>query len=518
MKKLAVSVAGLLALTAPLAAPATASAGPPAPRVEQWRSYWVDAFNPGIYDQAQVSTLVADAKKVGANVLIVQTGRRFDCFCNNALYPRTDAAIAPAPYDPLAEIIRQGHAAGLQVHAWINATTLWNSATPPTSPKHAFNQHGPTAVGADRWLNKRVDGAELIGANAYVDPGNPAVVDYIADAVASVQRNYDIDGINLDYIRYPDYNTGEFSNDWGYTDVALRRFAAETGRSDRPAPDDATWSQWRRDQVSNLVRRVYLRMYAQDPRDRLSINGITYAYGPSYYGGFTKTRPYLNVLQDYAAWMREGYLDTVTAMNYKRNWKPDQAQMFSTWNDGLRAIGGETGRYVVSGPALYLNSVEDSVAQAAEVTRGGMGWSGYAYANPSQEATASSERAVKDAQRDALAAALTGAVFTAPAAVPRQPWKATTGVLAGVVTVGGRPGDQVGVTVRRLGLGLWRAPGAAAAGDSRRLVSDGSGWYGAASLTPGLYKVQVDEPGVKTRTFVTWVGAGHLTRLDLPVR
>ncbi|MDN5855434.1 MAG: hypothetical protein L0K86_21830, partial [Actinomycetia bacterium] len=104
--------------------------------------YWVDAFNEGVYDADEVSDLVAAAEDVGANALIVQIGRRFDCFCNRALYPRTDAAIDPAPYDPLAEVIEQAHAAGIEVHAWVNATTMWNAAKPPTSPRHAFNRHG----------------------------------------------------------------------------------------------------------------------------------------------------------------------------------------------------------------------------------------------------------------------------------------------------------------------------------------------------------------------------------------
>src|SRR5690606_18012519 len=52
--------------------------GAPAPEpVEEWRGYWVDAFNPGIYTPAQVSALVEDALEVGANALIVQVGRRY---------------------------------------------------------------------------------------------------------------------------------------------------------------------------------------------------------------------------------------------------------------------------------------------------------------------------------------------------------------------------------------------------------------------------------------------------------
>ncbi|MFA9429494.1 glycoside hydrolase family 10 protein [Egicoccus sp. AB-alg2] len=486
---------------------------------EQLRGFWVDAFNPGIYDAQQVATLVDDARAANANALFVQVGRRFDCFCNEALYPRTDAAIAPAPYDPLAEVIEQAHAAGIEVHAWINATTLWNLATPPRSADHAFNTNGPSAEGAHRWLNRRVDGTELVGNNAYIDPGNPAAVDYVVAGVRSIIDNYDVDGVNFDYIRYPDFNAGEFQNDWGYTEVALARFQDATGRTDVPAVDDPEWSDWRRAQVTNLVRKLYLGAHASDPDVAVSVNATTYAFGPPTYGGWEGTRPYTNVLQDWRAWMEEGIVDLNVAMNYKRNWLDDQARMFDEWTDALADF--QYDRHAVNGPALYLNDVEDSIAQVRRTfvpSPAGntvAGWSGYSYANASQTATASSATATKVAERDALIAALTTddpegdiPVFAEPAAVPDMPWKSapTTGHLAGEVTLSGDAADQVEVTVRRLGPG----------GEPRTALTDGSGWFGAVDLPPGRYQVRVDGPGIEgPRNQVVTVTAGSLTEVRL---
>src|SRR5699024_9479551 len=150
-------------------------------------------------------------------------------------------------------------------------------------------------------------GEDRQGNNTYIDPAHPDAVDYLVDGVTSIVENYDVDGINLDYIRYPDYNGGERQNDWGYSETSLARFAAETGRTDRPAPDDEEFSQWRRDQVSTMVRKIYLSMYETDPLTRLSINGITYAFGPaSYDDGWEGTRPYAEVLQDWRGWFDEG--------------------------------------------------------------------------------------------------------------------------------------------------------------------------------------------------------------------
>lgn len=506
MKRLVLSLlAVVLALTGFAAPRASAE---PAP---QWRSYWVDAFNPGIYDAAQVAKLVADAKEVNANALLVQTVRRFDCFCNDALYPRTGAAIAPEPFDPLAEIVAQGHAAGLEVHAWVNVTTLWNAAAAPADPTHVYNTNGLTATGDDRWLNKRSDGAERIGNNTFVDPANPAVVEYIVEGIRSIQENYDIDGINLDYIRYPDYNItngGTFVNDWGYSEVSLRRFHEATGRTDVPAPTDEQFSEWRRDQVSALVRKIYVDMVATDASDRLSVNGVSYAYGPSYYGSWEQTRPYSEVMQDWYGWSTEGIVDTVTVMNYKREWMPDQAIMFSTWNDFIAKTQSDAGRTMVSGPALYLNDISNSVQQAREVTELGLGWSGYSYANVSLAATASADPAVKDAERDALAAALTADLFAEPTDVPEMTWKTrpTQGIIAGTLTLDGKAWDQATLTITRNGK----------VKDTRTVTTDGTGWFAALKLEPGRYRVQLaDKDGVDVRTAVVVVRAGAITPVVL---
>ncbi len=491
---IAAAVLAMACAAAPIAvmnSPATANELPQ----EQWRSLWVDAFNEGIYTPAEVTKLVANAEALNANALVVQVARRYDCFCNRAIYPRTDAAIAPAPYDPLDEVIAQAHAAGIEVHAWVNFGTMWNSATRHTSPDHVFNAHGPDAQGPDRWLNKRVDGVEVVGVNSFIDPANPAAVDYVVSAIQSIVREYDVDGINLDYIRYPDTSLG-YSN-WGYSEASLARFAAATGRTDVPAPTDAQFSDWRRDQITNLVRRIYLGIYEIDPELRLSNDAITYGHGPQVVGGWEKTRTFAEVLQDWKGWLDEGIMDTVIAMNYKRDWNPDQQLMYDEWSEVIADWQGE--RQAVNGPALYLNDVEHSVAQARQAGtpsaagNTAAGWSGYSYANASQTAAAQGATlAIKDAERANLIRALTVAdphgsapVFAEDVAVPDMPWKQAEGNIDGrLVLRDGTPLDQVSVTATNL---LNRS-------QPITHLSDGSGWFGFVGLDPGVWLVQLELP------------------------
>src|SRR5579859_1039613 len=139
------------ALTPSPAASASApAASAPAARTSststgQLRAYFVDAFGTGMYDPSQIDAVVASAKAANMNAIVAQVVRRGDCFCNNASVPRTDAPIAPAPFDPLQTLIEKAHAQGLQVHAWMIVTGLWQGPALPKDPAHAFNLHGLSA-------------------------------------------------------------------------------------------------------------------------------------------------------------------------------------------------------------------------------------------------------------------------------------------------------------------------------------------------------------------------------------
>ena len=465
---------------------------------EQWRGYWVDSFNEGIATPDEVRQMVADAQAVGANALVVQVARWYDCFCDDSSLPRTDADLDPG-YDPLEEVVAQAHAAGIEVHAWVNATTMWSRSTPPAAPDHVYNTHAFSATGSDRWLNKRNDGVERLGTMSYVDPANPAAVDYLVDGVVSIAQNYDIDGVNLDYIRYPDDSANSNANDWGYSETSLARFAAETGRTDVPAPSDPQFSDWRRQQVTNVVRKVYVGLYQNDPTDRLSVNAVTYGDGPITVGAFESTQPYLGVLQNWKGWLQDGIVDTVMTMNYKSHSSATSLRRFDEWNAALLEYAA--GRHVVAGPGLYLNDIGESVAQTQRIADLGLGWNGYSYANVSDTAADSSDVAVDRAERAALTSALRSGVFANDVTVPRMTWKTapSTGVASGTVDL--RGGGPVDVVVRP----------ADGSGEQTVVRTDASGWFAATGLEPDRYEVQA--PGTDPST--VRVEAGEVAQAEL---
>lgn len=453
---------------------------------EEMRALWVDAYHDGIRSRQQIDELVETAQAGNMNALVVQVLKRGDTYYPSDLNPW--AANADPTFDALAYLIARAHAAGLEVHAWATSLAIWNGDTPPAAPDHVFNTHGPTATGRDYWLMTNEVGAAQVDGVWYLDPGHPDVVDYLAAVYAELATRYDLDGIHLDRIRYP-------GNTRGYNPTALARFQAQTGRSDTPAPLDGQWRQWRRDQLTALVRRIYLTVAGINPRIRVSaaLSSVGYAPTPAY--GWETREPFLNHLQDWRAWMEEGILDLALPMIYRNESKyPGQFDDWQFW-----AKDHQYDRGLVVGTGLYLNPLADSMGQWLSARRPsaaghrGLGISGYSYATPSSLA---------DPRRVFVNAAVTD-VYTRPAPSPALPWKE-------------RP--TVGHLTGRLALTLPCAPTV----DGRRLTltgpedrslsTDGSGWFGAVDLPPGAYLLTAEHlaTGLSPSQTLT-ITAGGLT-------
>jgi uncharacterized lipoprotein YddW (UPF0748 family) len=450
----------------------------------QFRAYWVDAFGDGMYTPGQIDDVIAATKAINANAIIAQVVRRGDCFCNRAAAVRTEQpGVDFAPFDPLQTLIEKAHANGIQVHAWIIVTAIWRGTTPPADPQHVFNIHGTAATGAANWLTKRSDGLQQLNTDWMLDPGHPDAAQWIVDVATSIVRSYDVDGINLDRIRYPDNNLAGAPS-WGYNPTAVARFQRETGRADLPGNSDPQWTQWRRDQITAIVRKIYVESFAIRPSVRVSADTISYGYGPQHGGGFSGTRTYAEVLQDWDGWMREGILDTNIVMNYKRQLTVNQDVMYKEWSD--YAKDNPYNRQAVIGTGLYLNDIASSLIQTriavAPSSAGniGAGWAGYSYRTPDAQADAGTRTSA--ASRAQLTQALTlpstydatvPAIFATAAMVPSMTWKTqpTTGHIRGTATPGARVDLQIdGVTVRSI-------------------AADGRGWFAFVDVVPGTYGV-----------------------------
>jgi uncharacterized lipoprotein YddW (UPF0748 family) len=461
-----------VASTAPASATTPVAATLPALDAPELRAVWVDAFHDGFKTPEQVDELVAWARRANFNALFVQVRRRGDAYYAKTFEPRTeDPHLAPG-FDALEYLIDTAHQGPqrLQVHAWLATLAIWNKRdTPPADPGHVFNRHGLE----DTWLMLRDDGVAWApdgsGGTYYLDPGHPEAARYTADVYLNVVRNYDVDGVHLDHVRYFE---GDGDRRWGYNPASVSRFNQRYSREPGSVPDpsDPYWMSWRRDQVTALVRRIYLETKAQKPHVTVSGAVVAWGDGPDAAGGWDRSAPSSLVFQDWRYWLHEGIVDYVMPMDYYREATP-QAGWFDSWVTWQQANRGKRG--VVIGLGAFLNKPEETTAQLQRARAvGPLGVAMYSYAVPARGAQEDG-----NASREDMVSRLLSP-FSRPAPIPDMPWhtQAITGNI--LVDVPGREA----VTV------LLSGP------TTYNWLTDGTGLAGGLDVFPGTYIVVVSAP------------------------
>ena len=391
---------------APGAATPAADAVPQAP--EQRRALWVlaEGSQRVLDDAGRVAALLDDAEALGASDLFVQVYR-----AGRAWYA-SDLA-DPAPYraslaaggrDALAELLERA-AGRVRVHAWVNVLSLASNAEAPI-----VTELGRASVLADRQGRSLLDypGYDVpppdrsyyrMGTpGVYLDPAAPGVAERLAATFAELLVRYPrLDGLHLDYIRYPDvlpFVPGSrfgVGLDFGYGEPTRLRFRDETGLEapfgDRIGPADA-WDDWRRDRLTALVHDVAVA--ARAARPGVSLSAAVWAYAD---------RAYLALGQDWRRWLEDGLLDFAVPMAYTRDDRllRYQAQAFAGLPHGDRI-------WIGLGSWLFENTPERAVAQIELVrAAGAQAVSLFSYdsiaASPAlQEALAAAVRGAGDAR------------------------------------------------------------------------------------------------------------------------
>lgn len=550
------------------------------PRTE-YRGFWVDTFNTTLNNHADVVATVNNAKAAKANVIFAQVRRRGDSWYLNSLEPGPDFVDIAPGFDPLADLIATAHADGIEVHAFVIMSAIWSknptfapSATlgPPVSNQHVFNQHAwnratnSMRTGSDNWLTRSLapfpsgvtfDG-QRYGNDFWLDFGHPDAAAYTVDVLMHLVNNYNIDGLHLDRIRYPEFSvpagqpaqTPANGTNVGYNSTSVARFNARHNRSGNPTYGDVLWKQWRRDQVSNVVRRVYLNAIAVKPNLKISGAFIATGNGPICNPGAncktiweTNIRPeaYWRVYQDWRSWTEEGIIDIAIPMNYKREHLASQAVMTDEWNEWSK--NHRYNRAVMIGLGNYLNTVEGnlrqvrrSLAPSAQGNRAdGVNFFSMATTNAVATNGANTTPIVNPfaippsitpvrSFADFASSLVTGAsadgqtryedavanpvgIFAEPAAIPVHSWKVapTKGHLKGFARRADNTIlDTATVTITNI------ATNAARAG-----ATDGGGFYGGVDLDPGQYLVKAELGADTVYSCVSNVSAGVVTTSDL---
>jgi len=238
-------------------------------------------------------------------------------------------------YDPLELAIAEAHKRGLEIHAWINTMHCFNTSdlTILEHSKHVSNRH-------PHWVYYKEE--ENGTTSLWLNPGIIEVRNYLTDLIDELVQNYDIDGIQLDFIRYPmepieDHDSyAIFGNGRNIND-------------------------WRRENISSFVKDLSSRIKKTKPLIKLGATPIgIYKNLPNARG----LEGYNDVFQDSREWLANGAIDYAVPQIY---WNiidnPQYHQLVKDWNFNSH------GKNIIIGIAAYKQSVAEELNKQIEIAR-----------------------------------------------------------------------------------------------------------------------------------------------------
>jgi uncharacterized lipoprotein YddW (UPF0748 family) len=232
----------------------------------------------------------------------------------NAGYPIYPSSVAPQQnpltvgWDPLAAAVKLAHERKMELHAWVWVFSAGNRRHNLLIGKPA-DYLGPLLSVHPEWANRSQTG-EIFAPEGkpFLDPANPLVQEYLLKLYREIVTRYKVDGIHLDYIRYPRQEPGA---DFGFGVAGRSQFQALTGIDpvDISLNNSSLWWMWtefRAKQVTQFVGRVSKEMKQIKPD--LVISAAVFPW--------RNIERLTKIQQDWEVWVARGDVDLLVPMTY----------------------------------------------------------------------------------------------------------------------------------------------------------------------------------------------------------
>lgn len=281
---------------------------------------WPHSYNKN-RQKEELRTTLDRLQSAGINTVLFQTRLRATTVFPSSMEP-WDGCISGIPgnapdYDPLQLVVDECHQRGMEVHAWV--------VTIPIGKWDAY--------GCKELRKKQPSMLKKIGVDGFLNPELPQTAAYLSQMCREIVERYDVDGIHLDYIRYPE------------TWPKARSFAERSKR---------------RGHITHIVRSIHAAVKTVKPWVKMSCSPIgKYDDLLRYRSGGWNARH--AVSQDAQQWLREGLMDEIFPMMYFRN---NQFFPFAIdWKEQA------SGRIVVPGLGIYFLDPSEGNWTLDDVTR-----------------------------------------------------------------------------------------------------------------------------------------------------
>lgn len=308
----------------------------------QLRAFWLDS---GTFAKAEnragLAELLERAEKANFNLIFPEIFYKgLTVIPDNELF-KQDPRFNSWEEDPLKILIEEAEKRKIEVHAWV---WVFNENT--------FGQPGRILEMNPEWANKNKAGEIITYHNSsWLSPAREDVKEYLKERYKYLVGNYNLDGINLDYIRFPEEYRGSF----GYDSASVERFKKEYGidpfKIENGSSQAADWNKYREKLINEMVKETSELLRKVDPNLLISADVIP---------GINEAR--YRALQNWSFWLEKDYLDFVVPMTYTEN-------LFSELSSWIEKDRDQIDKPLYAGISVFKLTPAQVIKQVEEINK-----------------------------------------------------------------------------------------------------------------------------------------------------
>ena len=323
---------------------------------------WVVRY--AVTTKSDVDRILSTAIELNISDIYFQIRALGYTYYNSQWEPK--AASVEDDFDPLEYVTKKSNQSGIRIHAWVNMFYVWAGDQFPENKNHILNKHSDYVLrdgDFPDYKSLKRQGHE----GFFLDPKVAAVQDDLLNILREISEYYDLDGIHLDYYRYP-------SLKYSFTPASRTIYMMQ----DIYDP----WIIYQSAQAYTEQRGYEVFLYA-DREYRKSLTGTLSKYLELISKTIKNIQPDLELsvavkpdpviakhryFQDWLSWLRNDICDFIVIMNYRTDWQ-EFGSILKQLND--RNLKEK----IIVGISTYNQDVE-AVLKRLEATRDG-GFAGF---------------------------------------------------------------------------------------------------------------------------------------------
>ncbi|KXS49929.1 Uncharacterized lipoprotein YddW, UPF0748 family [Halanaerobium congolense] len=265
----------------------------------QLRAFWLDNGTfARLNGRAGVQKLLDRAQKANFNVIFPETFYKGKAVIpDNKLFEQ-DSQFSSWEEDPLEILIEEAKKRKIEIHPWVWVFNENTSGSP-----------GKILTENPEWANQDKEGNIVsYHDSTWLSPAREDVKDFLQQRYLYLVKNYDIQGINLDYIRFPEEYRGSFGYDKSTVEGFKEKYGMDPFQIKSSSSDFSLWNKYRENLVTEMVKEVSKKLKNVDPKLLISADVIPGREEARY-----------RALQDWSLWLEKDFVDFVVPMTYTEN-------------------------------------------------------------------------------------------------------------------------------------------------------------------------------------------------------